>query len=171
MDQYGLASGLFLTATGNEYRRSSKRRTRVGVTSIQKVSHSLDTGMEHASCLNATDAVPNPPSGPKEKCYGADQAAISNGKEVGMAAGDPVPAWNPAGLGAVRCRPHTASAHTSTPEAPHTVRTLSHLPFSLSQKRRVPLFSQELAHSLFSTCHLFLSIMILQTRQRIQAQW
>ena len=54
----------------------------------------------------------------------------------------------------------------NTPEAICTRHTLPHLPFSLSQKQQVPFFSPELVRSLFSTCHLFLSMMISQNKKK-----
>ena len=134
--------------------------------------------MKRASCSDGTGAIPKLPSGPQRRCDRADQAAARRWESSRNGSGWSnlnVTPFSPRCNGAAcsqLARPlptpphpspllHCPPLHTSTNPKPSTQHTYCpHLPFSLSQKQQVPFFSLELVRSLFSTCYLFLSMMI-----------
>lgn len=151
---------------------------RTTVASAQKVSQSLGLLPWNAP-LAQMGQVPFPSSHLDFKGSVTEQIRQQqgDGKAAEMAVGDLIwmwPSFRPRGNGAMCSQlalplpspplpfpPLPSPPHMSTHPNPPTQHTYSpHLPFSLSQKQQVPFFSLELVRSLFSTCYLFLSMMI-----------
>lgn len=156
------------------YRRPKERRTTVA--SAQKVSQSLGI-LPWNVPLAQRGQVPFPSSHLDFKGSVTEQVRQQqgDGKAAEMAVGDLIwmwPSFRPRCNGAMcllstspppphPSPPISSPPHMSTHPNPSTQHTyFPHLPFSLSQKQQVPFFSLELVRSLFSTCYLFLSMMI-----------